>query len=103
MSRPTTGQRLSSALAMKRAGCSAIEHENIEPRDVVGDDQHVAGQGGPPGAAWTRSSTFSMRSSRCDQRRISACSRGSDPWEHEHRRREALGDVQGQHADAREA
>ncbi len=75
--RPTSGQRLSSDLAMKRAGCRRVEHEDIEPRDVVGDDQQVAGQplGGQP-----RDPRFDAHASAAAaslQRRISACRLGS--------------------------
>jgi hypothetical protein len=43
MRRPTTGSRFRSALATKRAGLERQQDEDVEPRNMVRHDQHIAG------------------------------------------------------------
>ena len=80
-----------------------VQHEDVEPRNVVGDDQQVAGQsaiGEPVHARLDRS----MRSRRATSGGSGLpARRAREPGKDEHRRRQALGDVHGAARAARDA
>ena len=95
----TTGHFASSDFATKRTGCMRVQHEDVEPRDVVGDDEHVAAVRAELAvdARLDREDAQQPRAPALDER---APARVAHQREHEHRRRDAREHV---HARARPA
>ena len=94
----------SSALATKRAGCSGVKHEDVEPRNVVGDDQHdcrgarrAARRGTASRRAEGRSSVIAPAPD------VLAAARQIDQRKHDECRRDALAGGRCRHDAARDS
>ena len=70
-SAPSSGQRRTSALETKRASARRVHRHDVEPRDVVGDQQRGARSGGC--AADAAGAMPSTRSSWADHQPTRAC------------------------------